>query len=158
MTRWRVALLAIAEVSCGDEEVVVNDELNRTATRGGEAGTRARAAYLKDVWRGVERLERVCLVFHDHHCVLHPSLPTVCGMAPAEDVIYVSPPPPHIPVDPAVPPLQLKLTEAQQKQYDEVLEHFSKEGYELPEVENGTLTEEEKFWLVRLQEQPGYAC
>ncbi|RDX57013.1 CRAL/TRIO domain-containing protein [Lentinus brumalis] len=68
-------------------------------------------------------------------------------MAPAEDKVYVSPPPPRISVDPAVLPPQLKLTESQQKLYDEVLEHFTKEGYELPEVENGALTEEEKFWL-----------
>ncbi|RPD59669.1 CRAL/TRIO domain-containing protein [Lentinus tigrinus ALCF2SS1-6] len=68
-------------------------------------------------------------------------------MASTADMIYVSPPPPHISVDPAVLPPQLKLTESQQKLYDDVLEHFSNESYELPDVENGALTEDEKFWL-----------
>ncbi|KAI0649476.1 CRAL/TRIO domain-containing protein [Trametes meyenii] len=61
--------------------------------------------------------------------------------------IYESPAPPHIPVDPAVLPPQLQLTEAQQKLYDEVLKHFDREDYVLPGVEDGALTENEKFWL-----------
>ncbi|OJT15007.1 CRAL-TRIO domain-containing protein C23B6.04c [Trametes pubescens] len=64
------------------------------------------------------------------------------------DTIYEARPPPHIPVDPAVLPPQLTLTEAQQKLYDEVLKHFEKDDYVLPGVENGALTEQEKFWLV----------
>lgn len=64
------------------------------------------------------------------------------------DTIFEARPPPHIPVDPAVLPPQLTLTDAQQKLYDEVLKHFEKDDYVLPGVENGALTEQEKFWLV----------
>lgn len=64
------------------------------------------------------------------------------------DTIFEARPPPHIPVDPAVLPPQLTLTDAQQKLYDEVLQHFEKDNYVLPGVENGALTEQEKFWLV----------
>ncbi|KAL7278961.1 hypothetical protein ACG7TL_006793 [Trametes sanguinea] len=67
--------------------------------------------------------------------------------ATGTEKIYQAPPPPHIPVDPAVLPPPLKLTETQQAIYDEVLAHFAKDGYTLPGVENGSLTEEEKFWL-----------
>lgn len=66
-----------------------------------------------------------------------------------EDTIYEARPPPHIPVDPAVLPPQLQLTDAQQKLYDDVLKHFDRDDYVLPGVENGALAEEEKFWLVR---------
>lgn len=47
-------------------------------------------------------------------------------------------------------PQGTELTPAQQKAADEVLAHFSKEGYELSSVKDGdkTLKEEEKFWLV----------
>ncbi|KAI0671386.1 CRAL/TRIO domain-containing protein [Trametes maxima] len=61
--------------------------------------------------------------------------------------IYESPAPPQISVDPAVLPPQLQLTDAQQKLYDEVLKHFDHEEYVLPGVEDGALTENEKFWL-----------
>ncbi|KAI0760942.1 CRAL/TRIO domain-containing protein [Trametes elegans] len=61
--------------------------------------------------------------------------------------VYEAIPPPYLPVDPAVLPPQLQLTEAQQKLYDEVLKHFEKEDYVLPGVEDGVLKEEEKFWL-----------
>ncbi|KAI9061138.1 CRAL/TRIO domain-containing protein [Trametes sanguinea] len=67
--------------------------------------------------------------------------------ATGAEKIYEAPAPPHIPVDPAVLPPQLKLTGTQQAIYDEVLGHFAKDGYALPGVENGALTEEEKFWL-----------
>ena len=69
-------------------------------------------------------------------------------MADAKETIYEARPPPHIPIDPAVPPPNLKLTDVQQKMYDEVLAHFSKQDYVLPDEENGALMEEEKFWLV----------
>ena len=62
--------------------------------------------------------------------------------------IYETRPPPDIPLDPAVLPPSLKLTDAHQKLYDEVLKHFDREEYVLPDVEDGALTEEEKFWLV----------
>ncbi|KAI0077866.1 CRAL/TRIO domain-containing protein [Panus rudis PR-1116 ss-1] len=39
------------------------------------------------------------------------------------------------------------LTAAQQKHVDAVLAHFTKEGYKLPEVEDGELSELEKYWL-----------
>ncbi|KAI0351705.1 CRAL/TRIO domain-containing protein [Trametes cingulata] len=68
-------------------------------------------------------------------------------MSAATDTIYEALPPPHIPVDPAVLPPQLKLTETQQALYDEVLKHFIRDDYVLPGAENGALTEEEKFWL-----------
>ena len=67
-----------------------------------------------------------------------------------KDTIYEARPPPEIAVDPATVPPNLKLTDAQQKLYDEVVKHFERAEYVLPEVENGTLTEEEKFWLVSL--------
>ena len=71
-------------------------------------------------------------------------------MAVETEKIYEARPPPEIPFDPAVPPPLLKLTDAQQKLYDEVLSHFDKEDFVLPGVEDGALTEEERFWLVRL--------
>ncbi|KAI0331836.1 CRAL/TRIO domain-containing protein [Cubamyces sp. BRFM 1775] len=61
--------------------------------------------------------------------------------------IYEACPPPHVAVDPSVLPPQLQPTEPQQALYDEVLKHFDKEGYALPGVEDGALTESEKFWL-----------
>ncbi|KAM5537177.1 hypothetical protein V8D89_009110 [Ganoderma adspersum] len=63
------------------------------------------------------------------------------------ETIYETRPPPDIPFDPAVLPPSLKLTDAQQKLYDEVLKHFDTDEYVLPDVEDGALTEEEKFWL-----------
>ncbi|PIL35387.1 hypothetical protein GSI_02113 [Ganoderma sinense ZZ0214-1] len=68
-------------------------------------------------------------------------------MAVETEVIYETRPPPDIPFDPAVLPPSLKLTDAHQKLYDEVLKHFDREEYVLPGVEDGALTEEEKFWL-----------
>ena len=67
----------------------------------------------------------------------------------ASETIYEPLPPPETPVDPAALPPNLKLTDAQQKLYDELLKHFSSADYALPDVEGGALTEEEKFWLVR---------
>ncbi|KAH9856671.1 CRAL/TRIO domain-containing protein [Lenzites betulinus] len=68
-------------------------------------------------------------------------------MATQTETIYEARPPPHIPVDPAVLPPQLKTTDAQKALYDEVFKHFDKDDYVLPGVENGALTEAEKFWL-----------
>ena len=67
--------------------------------------------------------------------------------------IYEPLPPPEIPFDPVVLPPNLRLTDSQQKLYDDVLKHFSNEEYVLPDVENGALTEDEKFWLVRPSER-----
>ncbi|KAH9944998.1 CRAL/TRIO domain-containing protein [Epithele typhae] len=67
----------------------------------------------------------------------------------AEDAIYVACPPPKVAVEPAALPTNLKLTDAQEKLYLEVEKHFQAEDYVLPGVENGALTEEEKFWLTR---------
>jgi hypothetical protein len=50
-------------------------------------------------------------------------------------------------------PVKEELTESQQGTYKAVLEHFSKDGYKLPQVESGELLEQEKFWLVRLEWQ-----
>ena len=63
--------------------------------------------------------------------------------------IYEAPPPPDIPVDPAQPPPNLQLTDAQKKIYDDVLKHFERADYVLPDVADGSLMEEENFWLVR---------
>lgn len=42
-----------------------------------------------------------------------------------------------------------KLSDEHEEKRIEVLEHFSKEDYVLPEIEeNGGLMEAEKFWLV----------
>ncbi len=71
-------------------------------------------------------------------------------MAVETEKIYETRPPPDIQFDPAVLPPTLKLTDAQQKLYDEALKHLDSEDYVLPDVEDGALTEEEKFWLVRL--------
>ncbi|KAI0787410.1 CRAL/TRIO domain-containing protein [Fomes fomentarius] len=60
-------------------------------------------------------------------------------MASSTDTVYEAPSPPKLTVDPPVLPPNLILTDAQQKMYDEVLQHFDKEGSDL--------TEEEKFWL-----------
>ncbi|RXW15283.1 hypothetical protein EST38_g10570 [Candolleomyces aberdarensis] len=42
-----------------------------------------------------------------------------------------------------------KLSESEQKMYDEVLAHFSPDSYALPGLEKGDLTDQEKFWLSR---------
>ena len=41
------------------------------------------------------------------------------------------------------------LTDVEQEMYDHILEHFSETAYTIPGVENGVLTEAEKFWLSR---------
>ena len=66
--------------------------------------------------------------------------------------IFEARPPPHVSVDPKALPSQLQLTETQQALYDDVLKHFDQDGYVLPGVEDGALTEAEKFWLVRPDE------
>ena len=45
------------------------------------------------------------------------------------------------------------LSPAHQKELDEVLAHFDNPDYKLPvkDEQDATLTEEEKFWLVRLR-------
>ena len=60
-------------------------------------------------------------------------------------VDYVPIPPPQ-PKPDAGPP---KLTTEQEGKYEKVYEHFTKDGYALPDEEKGEFTEEEKFWLVR---------
>lgn len=40
------------------------------------------------------------------------------------------------------------LTEKQEASLQTVLDHFSKPDYGLPEVEDGKLSDEEKYWLV----------
>ena len=54
------------------------------------------------------------------------------------------------------PPEFLTLTEEQDAVYQEVFKHFTTEGYVIPglEDEDGTLTEEEKFYLVSLPLSP----
>ncbi|KAF9030872.1 CRAL/TRIO domain-containing protein [Hymenopellis radicata] len=39
------------------------------------------------------------------------------------------------------------LTDAQLTMYTAVLQHFTADGYSIPDIENGQLTELEKFWL-----------
>lgn len=56
---------------------------------------------------------------------------------------YVPLPPPQPKADSVV----LTLSEKQEQQLKEVLDHFTKPEYLLPEVEKGELSEEEKFWL-----------
>jgi len=41
--------------------------------------------------------------------------------------------------------------------YKKVYEHFTKDGYVLPDEEKGEFTEEEKFWLVRFPCCPVFA-
>ena len=60
-------------------------------------------------------------------------------------VDYVPIPPPQPKAD-AGPP---KLTTEQVCKYEKVYEHFTEDGYALPDEEKGEFTEEEKFWLVR---------
>jgi len=59
---------------------------------------------------------------------------------------FVAPPPPYLQAkeNPHAPD---KLSESQQKAFDEVFAHFVKEDYTLPGVENGKLKDEEKYWL-----------
>lgn len=59
-------------------------------------------------------------------------------------VDYLPIPPPHPKAD-ASPP---KTTTEQEEMYKKVYEHFTKDGYVLPDEEKGEFTEEEKFWLV----------
>lgn len=60
-------------------------------------------------------------------------------------VDYVPIPPPQPKAD-AGPP---KLTTEQEDLYKKVYEHFTEDGYMLPDEEKGEFTEEEQFWLVR---------
>ena len=57
----------------------------------------------------------------------------------------------HQPVVPPTAPfptdLRANLTDAERAMYNAVLDHFSKADYTIPELDNGSLTEAEKFWL-----------
>lgn len=46
------------------------------------------------------------------------------------------------------PPKGLELTPEQEKVYNEVLNHFTADGYQLPCEKDSALKEQEKFWLV----------
>jgi hypothetical protein len=63
---------------------------------------------------------------------------------PAPDYEPLSPPSPPLTAD-AGP---IVLTPEQEKLYQQVLEHFNKPDYALPDEEKTELSEEEKFWLV----------
>jgi hypothetical protein len=61
--------------------------------------------------------------------------------------------PDHVPMPPPQPLADAGpsiLTEKQDELRKEVLEHFIKADYQLPDEEKGDLTEEEKFWLVSI--------
>ena len=68
-------------------------------------------------------------------------------------VDYVPIPPPQPKADAGSP----KLTTEQEDMYKKVYEHFTKDGYVLPDEEKGEFTEEEKFWLVRFPCCPVFA-
>ena len=61
---------------------------------------------------------------------------------------YLPLPPPAVPDDFKHP----TLSESEETKRKEVLAHFTPDTYALPETEEGKgqLTEDEKFWLVRL--------
>ena len=65
---------------------------------------------------------------------------------PVMSPVDYTPIPPPPPKADAGPP---KLTAEEEVKYSKVYEHFTKEGYALPDDEKGALTEEEQFWLVR---------
>lgn len=54
---------------------------------------------------------------------------------------------PHIPEKLLSFPQEYTLKPGQQTPFDEVLQHFQDEDYVLPNVEDGALTDEERFWL-----------
>jgi hypothetical protein len=54
----------------------------------------------------------------------------------------IEPPTAPFPTDPRV-----DLTDAEQTMYDAVLEHFSRDDYTIPGLEEGALTETEKFFV-----------
>ncbi|KII85022.1 hypothetical protein PLICRDRAFT_31859 [Plicaturopsis crispa FD-325 SS-3] len=58
--------------------------------------------------------------------------------------VYTPIPPPATPANAKAPE---SLTESQDAMYQEVYKHFSSPDYALPDLEDGKLTEEEKFWL-----------
>lgn len=66
---------------------------------------------------------------------------------PASNIAYVPIPPPP-PKPDAGPP---EPTAEEEGKYLKVYEHFTKDGYALPDEEEGELTEEETFWLVRFR-------
>lgn len=61
-----------------------------------------------------------------------------------ENAYIVPTPPPAVPDDFQ----QAEPKPAQMEMYSKVLEHFSLPEYALPGLENGQLTDKEKFWLV----------
>ena len=56
--------------------------------------------------------------------------------------VPIEPPPAPFPIDP-----RADLTDVEQKMYDAVLEHFSRENYIIPGIAEGALTETEKFFI-----------
>jgi CRAL/TRIO, N-terminal domain len=59
--------------------------------------------------------------------------------------VYLPIPPPTICKDDP----RAKLEESEQAIYDEVEKHFSQADYSIPNIENGELMDQEKFWLSR---------
>jgi len=55
-----------------------------------------------------------------------------------------TPHPPSVKVE----PVDVALSEEQEKKRVEVLEYVADEGYRIPGLEKGELEEREKFWLV----------
>ena len=58
----------------------------------------------------------------------------------------------YTPISPPATPedtieLHAELTDAQEDMRKKVFNHFSKPGYTIPDVENGDLSDDEKFWL-----------
>lgn len=45
-----------------------------------------------------------------------------------------------------------QLSEEEEKKHQDVLAHFDKDDYRLPDEEKGELMDEEKIWLVRLHD------
>jgi hypothetical protein len=62
-------------------------------------------------------------------------------------ITHYEPLPPPSPTANRSPP---KLTPAQEELYKQVFEHFNRTDYALPKEEKAELSEEEKFWLVRI--------
>lgn len=68
--------------------------------------------------------------------------------ASATERIYEPLPIPRLPEKLAGPPKDLELTPEQERVFNEVLNHFAADDYQLPCEKDRALMEEEKFWLV----------